>query len=178
MGSAIEILALRALALQASGDERGALAALAEALALAALAEALALAAPEGYLRVFVDEGAPMAALLGRLVAAQRRDRIATRGVPLEYLGRLARAFEQDAARSAPRDALHARPSTMIEPLSERELEVLRLLAAGKQNREIADELSVALDTVKRHVTHILVKLGAGNRTEATARARELGLLS
>jgi LuxR family maltose regulon positive regulatory protein len=65
----------------------------------------------------------------------------------------------------------------LVEPLSEREVEVLRLLAIGKQNREIAEELSVALDTVKKHVTHILDKLGAGNRTEATARARELGLL-
>jgi LuxR family transcriptional regulator, maltose regulon positive regulatory protein len=61
--------------------------------------------------------------------------------------------------------------------LSERELEVLRLLAAGKQNREIAEELVVAVNTVKNHVTHVLDKLGAANRTQATARARQLGLL-
>lgn len=66
----------------------------------------------------------------------------------------------------------------LVEPLSARELEVLRLLAAGKPNRTIADELSVALDTVKKHVTRILAKLGAANRTQATARARELGLLA
>ena len=65
----------------------------------------------------------------------------------------------------------------LIEPLSDREAVVLGLLAAGRQNPEIAEELVVALSTVKKHVTHILGKLGAANRTEATARARELGLL-
>jgi LuxR family maltose regulon positive regulatory protein len=64
-----------------------------------------------------------------------------------------------------------------VEPLSPRELEVLELLAAGRSNREIADQLVVALDTVKKHVSHILDKLGAGNRTQAVARARELGLV-
>ena len=64
-----------------------------------------------------------------------------------------------------------------MEPLSPRELEVLELLAAGRSNREIADQLVVALDTVKKHVSHLLDKLGAGNRTQAVARARELGLL-
>jgi LuxR family maltose regulon positive regulatory protein len=118
-----------------------------------------------------------MQALLGRLVTAPRRDRTGTHSIPLDYLGRLQQAFDRGRAR----DAATAGPSgsivRLVEPLSERELEVLRLLAAGKQNREIARELSIALDTVKRHVTHILVKLGAGNRTEATGRARELGLL-
>jgi LuxR family maltose regulon positive regulatory protein len=66
---------------------------------------------------------------------------------------------------------------SLIEPLSERELQVLRLLAAGKPNQQIAQELVVSLHTVKKHVTHVLGKLGAANRTEATARARELGLL-
>jgi LuxR family maltose regulon positive regulatory protein len=65
----------------------------------------------------------------------------------------------------------------LVEPLTSRELEVLRLLAAGRPNQEIAEELVVALSTVKKHVTHILDKLGAANRTQATARARELGLL-
>jgi LuxR family transcriptional regulator, maltose regulon positive regulatory protein len=65
----------------------------------------------------------------------------------------------------------------MVEALSERELDVLKLLAAGKANREIADDLYVTLHTVKKHITHILGKLGAANRTEAAARARELGLL-
>ncbi len=166
--SLIEIRALQALALAAGGDE---------AAAVAALAEALTLACPQGYVRIFVDEGAPMGALLGRLVAAQRTDRAADR-VPLDYLGRLVQAFEQDATRTAPRaSAGRAVVPGLVAVLSDRELEVLRLLAAGKPNREIADELFVAPTTVKKHVTHILDKLGAVNRTEATARARELGLL-
>jgi ATP/maltotriose-dependent transcriptional regulator MalT len=169
LGSVIEIQALRALALAASGEEAG---------AVATLAETLTLACPEGYVRVFVDEGAPMAALLGRLIAAQREAQTAARGVPLGYLGRLVRAFEQATAATGPR----AGPGTavvpgLVEPLSARELEVLALLAAGKPNREIAEELVISLDTAKRHVTHILDKLGAANRTQAVTRARELGLL-
>jgi LuxR family maltose regulon positive regulatory protein len=168
-GSRIEVQALQALALAASGEEAG---------AVAALAQALTLARPEGYVRVFADEGAPMAALLGRLVAAQRAQQTAADGIPLAYLGRLARAFEQRTAATGPRGrAGTVVVAGLVEPLSDRELEVLRLLAAGKPNRQIAEELVVALNTVKKHVTHILDKLGAANRTEATARARELGLL-
>jgi LuxR family maltose regulon positive regulatory protein len=171
-GSLIELRALRALALAGRGQE---------AAAVAALAEALTLAHPQGYVRVFADEGAPMGALLSRLLAAQRGDRTAA-GVSLEYLGRLARALEADATGAAPPAAPQARARTvavpgLVEPVSSRELEVLRLLAAGRQNQEIAEELVVALSTVKKHVTHILDKLGAANRTQATARARELGLL-
>jgi LuxR family maltose regulon positive regulatory protein len=157
-GSIIELRALHALTLAATDDE---------VRALGALTEALTLAFPEGYIRVFADESAPMATLLARLMAAQRRDRMAARGIPLDYLGRLARAFEQAAPIG----------TSVVEPLSDREFQVLQLLAAGRQNREIADELSVTVDTVKKHITHILEKLGATNRTEATARARQLGLL-
>jgi LuxR family maltose regulon positive regulatory protein len=175
-GSRIEIQALQALALAGVGEQ---------AAAVAALAEALTLACPQGYLRVFVDEGAPMGALLGRLVAAQRTEQTAARGIPLDYLGRLVRAFGQDTAHAAPPAAARVRPSTaavpglgrLVEPLSQRELEVLRLLAAGKPNQQIAEELVVALNTVKKHFTHILDKLGAANRTQAPARARQLGLL-
>jgi len=168
-GSLIEIQSLRALALAASGEEAG---------AVAVLAGALTLAWPQGYVRVFVDEGAPMGALVGRLIAAQRTQQAAARGIPLGYLGRLVRAFQQATAASC----LPTGPSTtvvpgLVEPLSERELEVLRLLAAGRSNQQIAEELVVAVNTVKKHVTHILDKLGAANRTEATARARQLGLL-
>jgi LuxR family transcriptional regulator, maltose regulon positive regulatory protein len=169
-GSVIEIQALRAVALAADGDQAG---------ALSALAEALPLAAPQGYVRVFADEGAPMGALLGRLVAAQRRDPTAAGGVPLGYLGRLLRAFEHQPAPGAPSArGRGAGIPGLVEALSERELEVLRLLATGRPNREIAGELYVTVDTVKKHVTHILEKLGAANRTQATARARELGLLA
>ena len=162
-GSRIELQALRALAQASLGDE---------AAAVASLTEAVGLAHPQGHVRVFADEGAPMAALLGRLVAAQRADRAATRAVPLRYLGRLVQAFGHDGPPVRP----GAVPG-LVEPLSERELEVLRLLAAGRANQEIAEELVVALNTVKKHVSHVLDKLGAANRTEATARARELGLL-
>jgi LuxR family transcriptional regulator, maltose regulon positive regulatory protein len=168
--SVIEILALQALGRAAAGDERG---------ALAALAEALTLAAPEGYLRVFADEGAPMATLLGRLAAAQRAGRVGVvRGVPPKYLARLTDAFARDGAPiDQQRGRIAAAPPGLVAPLSAREVEVLQLLAAGSSNPAIAEELVVTLDTVKRHVTHILDKLGADNRTQAVTRARELGLL-
>jgi LuxR family maltose regulon positive regulatory protein len=154
-----------------------------EAAALDALADALMLASAQGHLRVFTDEGPRMGELLGRLVAVGRADQAAGRPeVPLAYLGRLARAFRQASAPDAAPGGTPARPGraagmALIEPLSDREAEVLRLMAAGRPNQEIAEELVVALSTVKKHVTHILGKLGAANRTEATARARELGLL-
>ena len=161
VGSLIEIGALRALALAASGDEAG---------AVTALAGALTLACPQGHVRVFADEGPPMAALLGRLVAAQRTGQAAI-GVPLGYLARLQRAF---GPGQPARDPV---PSGIVDPLTSRELEVLGLLAAGRSNQAIAGELVVTLDTVKKHVGHVLDKLGATNRTEAVARARELGLI-
>ena len=160
-GSLIETGALRALALAATGDEAG---------AVTTLAGALALACPQGYVRVFADEGPPMAALLGRLIAAQRTSQVAA-DVPLGYLARLQRAF--GATQFAP-DAV---PSGIVDPLTSRELEVLAMLAAGRSNQAIAGELVVTLDTVKKHVGHVLAKLGAANRTEAVARARELRLI-
>ena len=168
-GSLIEIQALQALALAASDDE---------AAAVATLAETLTLACPQGYLRVFTDEGAPIGVLLGRLVAAQRAEQGPARDVPLGYLGRLARSFDQNTAVTQ-RNAAQRTPVApgLVEPLSQREIDVLRLLAAGQPNRQIACELVVSLHTVKKHVTHVLSKLGAANRTEATARARELGLI-
>lgn len=122
-----------------------------------------------------------MGALLGRLVAAHRTERTAARGIPLSYLARLVRACADEAALANPQEGPHASPKVavvpgLVEALTDREVEVLQLLALGKQNREIAQELWVALNTVKKHVTHIFEKLGAANRTEATARARELGL--
>ena len=160
-GSLIETGALRGLALAATGDEAG---------AVTALTGALLLACPQGHIRVFADEGPPMAALLGRLIAAQRAGQAAA-GVPLGYLARLQRAFA--AGPLAPDPG----PSGIIEPLTSRELEVLRMLATGRSNQAIAGELVVTLDTVKKHVGHVLGKLGAANRTEAVARARELSLI-
>jgi LuxR family transcriptional regulator, maltose regulon positive regulatory protein len=169
-GSIIELAVLQALALAARGDQ---------AAALASLADALILAAPEGYVRVFTDEGAPMARLLSRLATAQRAGQVTPAGaIPVDYFDRLALAFRPDSARPATRQARHtAGVATVAEPLSPRELEVLGLLASGKSNQQIADELVVVPDTVKKHVGHILGKLGAANRTQAVARARALGLL-
>ena len=164
-GSLIEIGALRALALAASGDGAG---------AVTALAGALLLAGPQGYVRVFADEGAPMAALLGRLIAAQRTGQAAT-DVPLGYLAELRRTLGAGPAAADPGQDT-ARPG-IVDPLTGRELEVLRMLAAGRPNQAIARELVVTLDTVKKHVSHVLGKLGAANRTEAVARARELSLI-
>ena len=166
-GSLIEAGALRALALTARGQD---------ADAVNVLADVFTLACPQAYVRVFADEGPPMAALLARLIAAQRAGPAA--GVPLGYLARLQRAF----------DVGHTRPGTLsgtapvavpglVEQLTSRELEVLTMLAAGRSNQAIASQLVVTLDTVKKHVSHVLGKLGAANRTEAVTRARELGLI-
>jgi LuxR family transcriptional regulator, maltose regulon positive regulatory protein len=169
-GSLIEVQVLQALALAAAGDEPG---------ALAALTESLTLAAPEGYLRVFIDEGAPMATLLGKLVTTPAKAQaVAAARLPRAHLSRLLQAFEQCGLLVLPRP----RPggvvvAGLVAPLSARELEVLQLLAAGKPNQAIAEELVITLETVKRHVSHILDKLGATNRTQAVTRARELGLL-
>jgi LuxR family maltose regulon positive regulatory protein len=166
-GSLIEIGALRALALAAAGEENA---------AVEALAEALTLACPQGYVRVFADEGPPMAALLARLIAAQRSGG-AVAEVPLGCLARLQRALgAQGVVPDAGRSSVTAVPG-LVEPLTSRELEVLTMLAAGRSNRAIASQLVVTLDTVKKHVSHVLGKLGAANRTEAVARARELSLI-
>jgi LuxR family maltose regulon positive regulatory protein len=170
IGSVIEAGALRALALAAGGHEED---------AVTALAGVLALAGPRGYVRVLADEGPPMAALLGRLIAAQRAGQGEGR-IAIGYLARLNRAFDTAAARSESDHRRGSAPPTpgIVEPLTNRELEVLQMLAAGRSNQAIADRLVVTLDTVKKHVTHLLGKLGAANRTEAVARARELGLIS
>jgi len=166
-GSLIEIGALRALALAASGQD---------ADAVNALAGALTLACPRGYVRVFADEGPPMAALLAQLIASQRSGG-AVAEVPLGCLARLQRALRaQGVAPDAGPGRVTAAPG-LVDPLTSRELEVLEMLAAGTSNQAIAGQLVVTLDTVKKHVSHVLSKLGAANRTEAVARARELGLI-
>ena len=170
IGSVIEVRALQALALAAAGDEPG---------ALTALAEALALGVPEGYLRVFVDEGPPMAVLFRKLLAGRRQEPVAAiTAAPPAYLSRLVAAFEQlDLPVLPPARRGAVVVPGLVEALSARELEVLALLAAGKPNRDIAQELVVTLETVKKHVSHIFDKLGVVNRTQAVVRARELGLL-
>jgi LuxR family maltose regulon positive regulatory protein len=164
-GSLIEIRAIRAMALAALGDEPG---------AVAALTSALDLGCPQGYVRVFADEGPAMAAVLGRLIAAQRSDQRAAR-IPLACLARLQRAFGTGHATGGAR--VRRQTPRLVEQLTGRELEVLTMLAAGQSNQGIASGLVVSLDTVKKHVSHLLGKLGAANRTEAVARGRELGLI-
>ena len=132
--------------------------------ALAFLTEALTRAEPEGYVRTFVDMGEPMAALL-REAAAQ--------GVTPEFVGELLTAFE------VPRPLLPRRVPTqpLVEPLSERELDVLQLLVEGRTYREIAQTLCVSVNTVKTHLSSIYGKLGVHNRREAAAKVKELHLL-
>ena len=168
-GSLIEVGALRALALAASGDGDE---------AVATLAGTLMLACPQGFVRVFADEGPQMAGLLGRLIAAQR-DGHAAATVPLGFLARLRRAFAAGHDTDGPGPGLAGPGSVpgIIEPLTARELQVLAMLAGGRPNQAIAADLVVTLDTVKKHVSHVLGKLGAANRTEAVARGRELGLI-
>ena len=166
-GSVIEIRALLALALAAKGDESA---------AVDAIAEAVTLACPQGYVRVFADEGTPMRALLARLSAAPKDQPAPARGIDPGYLAALLRACGPPDV-VPPQGRAAAAPPGLAEPLTGRELEVLRLLAAGSSNQRIARDLFVAPDTVKKHVTHVLGKLGAANRTEAAARARQLGLI-
>jgi LuxR family maltose regulon positive regulatory protein len=158
MGHVLEILVLTALTYQAQGQT---------GRALAVLTEALSLARPEGYIRRFVDEGEPMAALLSRVREQQRRQG------PTPYLDTVLAAFPQEAREAKPHPQ-----QELLDPLSERELEVLHELAQGAPNQQIADLLVITVDTVKRHVSNILAKLEVSNRTQAVARARSLGLLS
>ena len=137
-----------------------------ETLALDALSEATYLAEPEGYIRSFVDEGTLVEALLYRL---RKRNR---KYGPTPYLDTLLTAFQQESKAHVP-----AKAHQLPEPLSQRELEVLQLLARGASNLEIAQELVIVVDTVKRHVSNIFSKLGVQNRVQAVRQARELGLL-
>jgi LuxR family maltose regulon positive regulatory protein len=178
MGSVIEIGILQALAHQAQGDL---------APALVALQRALKLAQPEGYVRTFVDkifvnEGLSMVRLLSAAAA---------QGIRPDYIGKLLAAFAPVEAAPPPRPegtrhdahlppaspAQPLRAQPLIEPLSARELEVLQLIAQGLSNGEISARLFLALSTVKGHNRNIFDKLQVQSRTEAIARARELGLL-
>jgi LuxR family transcriptional regulator, maltose regulon positive regulatory protein len=168
IGSVIEIQTLRVLALAAGGDEPA---------AVTTLAEALTLAGPRGYVRVFADEGPPMRALLARIVAAYRAGQASARAIPFSHLARVMQAYDGKPAVPGSAPAAAAGLPGLIDPLTGRELQVLAMLAAGEPNQAIAGELFVTLFTVKKHVSHILGKLGAANRTEAVARARDLGLI-
>jgi LuxR family transcriptional regulator, maltose regulon positive regulatory protein len=171
MSIAIEVLAVEAQAFDARGDETK---------AMAALRRALSLAEPEGYVRTFVDEGEPMATLLDKLLRVRRKEQLSSsQNVSPEYVGKLLTAFRRSSgSRVLSTEAEPLRSAQPLpEPLSERELEVLTLVAAGKSNLEIAGQLFVTVDTVKKHLTHIFRKLGVRSRTQAVAQARELGLI-
>ena len=167
IGSALEILVLQSLARQASGDAAG---------AIERLARALTLAEPEGYIRLFVDEGGPMA----RLLALMRAERPDAHPGSARYRDHLLALLGGPPAADVPPPATtfpgsHTAP--LGEPLRARELDILRLIAAGCSNREIADRLVIAVSTVKWYVNAIYGKLQVESRTQAVARARELGLL-
>jgi LuxR family maltose regulon positive regulatory protein len=153
----IEILNLQALSLQKQGDMDQ---------AIATLEKSLTLAEPRGFIRIFVDEGPPMAHLLYEALH---------RGIEPEYVQQLLAAFSVDEPEQI------APPQTteteLIEPLSDRELEVLKLLAKGLTNREIADRLYISLNTAKVHVRNINSKLGTNSRSKTVIRARSLGIL-
>jgi LuxR family maltose regulon positive regulatory protein len=151
-GSVIEILVLQALADHARGNRPG---------ALAALRRAVRLAAPEGYVRVFVDAGPP----IGSLLTAAAKQAIAP-----SYVRRILAATGKTGHHSHPKQAL-------IEPLSERELEVLRLLATHLPGPDIARELVVSLNTIRTHTRNIYAKLGVNSRQDAVRQARQLDLL-
>jgi LuxR family maltose regulon positive regulatory protein len=166
MGKTIEILALEAMALRAQGNTDQ---------ALTALERALELAEPEGYVRLFVDEGPPMADLL--LEAAPG-------SIAADYASKLIAAFgdattdERQATKIGDLSSIHRSSSALVEPLSARELEVLQLIAEGLTNQAIATSLFLALGTVKVHTRNIYGKLGVNSRTQAVAKARALGILS
>ena len=153
----LKLMVLLSVALFAHGDKER---------AVRLLGEALALAEPGGFIRTFIDEGAPMAQLLSA-VAAQ--------AIAPDYVAKLLAAI---AAGEQPVRAGLSSAQPLIEPLGRRELEVLQLIAQGLSNREISERLFLALSTVKGHNRMIFSKLGVERRTEAVARARQLGLLS
>ncbi len=158
MGSVIEILVLQAVAHQAQGDTPS---------AFVPLARALALAEPEGYVRIFVDEGPPIEALLQE---AAKHGPATKRGPTLNYVRQLQAALGTAEGKTAVLPPL-------IEPLSERELNVLKLLGTELSGPEIARELMVSLNTMRTHTKNIYNKLGVNNRRAAVRRAKELDLL-
>ena len=161
-GDLIEILVLRAVALWARNEKER---------AVSTLARGLALAEPEGYVRTFVDEGPAMGDLLSATLEARQRSHLdAAEHVSACYLAKLLEAAARDAAAPGADERLP-------EPLSERELEVLALIAAGESNGEIARKLFISTSTVKTHINRLYRKLGACSRTQAVARAREMNLL-
>jgi len=156
MGKVIEILILRALAFQGKRDADQ---------ALTVLERAISLAQPQGYLRTFLDEGEPVARLL-------KASRLRIEGLPRQYVEELLIASSGQRSDGSP----GPQASTLIEPLTQRELEVLKLIEAGCSNQEVAARLVISITTVKRHISNIYAKLDVTSRTQAISRARMLKL--
>ena len=159
-GWLIEALILEAQTLQAMGDTNR---------ALTAFGQALSMAQPEGYIRMFVDEGAPIARLLYQAVE---------HNIAPEYAGKLLAALPATEIEPGGQVKRPSPQSQLVEPLTEREVEVLHLIAEGLSNREISQQLFLSLSTVKVHTHHIYGKLSVNSRTQAVARAKTLGILS
>jgi LuxR family transcriptional regulator, maltose regulon positive regulatory protein len=157
----LKVMVLQALAHHAHGEKNQ---------AAQLVGDALVLAEAGGFIRIFLDEGSPMAQLLSEAVA---------KGIMPDYIGTLLAGFEAQKHRNAGESPIRTFPSShsLIEPLSQRELEILQLIAQGLSNREISERLFLALDTVKGHNRRMYEKLHVQRRTEAVASARELGLL-
>jgi LuxR family maltose regulon positive regulatory protein len=162
MGRVIEILLLEALAMWAIGDSKR---------ALLTLTKCLTLAEPEDYVRIFLDEGQPMRILLAQWLTQ------ADAGSLQDYAIHLRSQFNAEPQPVPATQEKVSPDGNLLEPLSQREMEVLQLIALGKTNQEIARQLFVAPGTVKAHTGSIYRKLDVANRTEAVARARQLGIL-
>jgi LuxR family maltose regulon positive regulatory protein len=156
--SLIEILILQALAFEAQGDTDQ---------SISTLQQALDLAEPAGFFRIFIDEGPPMARLLYTALS---------RGISSDYVRRLIAAFPAEVPEPSQGSAVQHQTS-LIEALSQREIEVLTLISEGLTNQDVASRLYLSLNTVKVHTRNIFQKLGVSNRTEAVARAKILGIL-
>jgi LuxR family maltose regulon positive regulatory protein len=154
----LQIVILQALAHQALGEKE---------MAVQQLADALLLAEPGGFIRVFVDEGPPMAQLLSETAA---------RGIMPDYCGKLLAAFEAERQHEG-NESYPSPAQPLIDSLTNRELEILRLIAAGLKNKEIAEQLVISLNTVLYHIKNINSKLGVNKRTLAIAKAKEIGLI-
>ncbi len=162
LGSALEMRLLRSLALERRGDIPA---------AMPDIERALALAEPEGYTRIFLDEGRPMQMLIALWLAA------AAPGPSRDFAVHLLSCFKAEEETAAPVQKTGSPPGALVEPLSPRELEVLSLMSLGSTNQEIARQLFVSPGTVKAHTASIYRKLGVANRTEAAAHARKLGII-
>ena len=173
MGSLIETLVLKAIALDTIGDRSE---------ALRSVEQAITLACPEGYMRVFLDEGETIRPLLAVFVRTSlgptpTKKQHNGSAALLAYADRLVAAFPGGADTATENGIQRVAHPSLPEPLSDRELDVLRLIAAGASNAVISETLNIALSTVKRHAGNLYGKLGVNSRTQAIVRSQPLGLL-